>query len=179
MIYFGKSPDLAKWPICILPKQQNGKGINVELDVERSDYFDLISSHKRREPNVFDDNLNSPRLPSKYRYHPLIHTFGPSILTPRYYSLVSRGKVWIKVCNSQSEPDWRIKKAEPKLRMVLEKGIWTYFLNFLLNPTRPTSPVLTRSMVAGSANDYLFCLANLISLIGDSRLVLRTIFGQI
>jgi len=74
VIYFGKSPDLAKWPICILPKQQNGKGINVELDVERSDYFDLISSHKRREPNVFDDNLNSPRLPSKYRYHPLIHT---------------------------------------------------------------------------------------------------------
>ena len=42
--------------------------------MERSDYFDLISSHKRREPNVFDDNLNSPRLPSKYRYHPLIHT---------------------------------------------------------------------------------------------------------
>ena len=36
-----------------------------------------------------------------------------------------------------------------------------------------------RSMVADSANDYLFCLTNLISLIGDSRLVLRTIFGQI
>jgi hypothetical protein len=30
--------------------------------------------------------------------------------------------VWIKVCNSHSEPDWRIKKAEPKLRMVFGKG---------------------------------------------------------
>ena len=32
--------------------------------------------------------------------------------------------------------------------------------------------------VEGSANDYLFCLANLIRLIADSRLVLRTIFGK-
>jgi len=35
------------------------------------------------------------------------------------------------------------------------------------------------SEVDGSAADYLFCLANLINLIGDSRLVMRKIFGQI
>ena len=35
---------------------------------------------------------------------------------------LSRAKVWIKVCNLQFEPDWSIKKAEPKLRMVFGKG---------------------------------------------------------
>jgi hypothetical protein len=34
------------------------------------------------------------------------------------------------------------------------------------------------SKVEGSTNDYLFCIADLISLIGDSRLVLRTIFEK-
>jgi hypothetical protein len=33
----------------------------------------------------------------------------------------STAKLWIKVCNAQSEPDWSIKKAEPKLRSVLRK----------------------------------------------------------
>jgi hypothetical protein len=33
------------------------------------------------------------------------------------------GEVWIKVCNSQSEPDWSIKKAEPKLRPVFAETI--------------------------------------------------------
>jgi len=34
------------------------------------------------------------------------------------------------------------------------------------------------SKVEGSANSYLFCLAKLISLTGDSRPALRTIVGQ-
>jgi hypothetical protein len=65
--------------------------------------------------------VNPPRPVGKSTLHPLIHTFGPSILTPGYGSWISKEKVWIKVCNSQSEPDWSIKKAEPKLRMVFEK----------------------------------------------------------
>jgi hypothetical protein len=34
---------------------------------------------------------------------------------------ISNEKVWIKVCNSHSEPDRSIKKAESKLRIVLYK----------------------------------------------------------
>ena len=35
--------------------------------------------------------------------HPLINTFGPSILTARYGGWVSSGKAWIKVCNVHSK----------------------------------------------------------------------------
>jgi len=39
----------------------------------------------------------------------------------RYWALFQIAKVWIKVCNAQSEPYWSMKKAEPKLRMLFEK----------------------------------------------------------
>jgi hypothetical protein len=35
--------------------------------------------------------------------------------TTIFASGLSGAKVWIKVCNSHSGPDWSIKKAEPKL----------------------------------------------------------------
>jgi hypothetical protein len=36
------------------------------------------------------------------------------------------------------------------LRLLLEKRLWVYFLNFLLNPTRLNKPAPRRSMVDGS-----------------------------
>jgi len=45
--------------------------------------------------------VNPPPSKQNLILHPLIHTFGPSILAPKYCSLVSRAKVWIKVCNAK------------------------------------------------------------------------------
>jgi len=50
---------------------------------------------------------------SKFVLHPLIHTSRNRVFTPGYCSLVSRGKVWIKVCYLQ----FLNEKAGPKLTL--------------------------------------------------------------
>jgi len=39
--------------------------------------------------------------PSDCGLHPLIHTSAPNESSTKYCSSVSKGKVWIKVCNPQ------------------------------------------------------------------------------
>ena len=48
-------------------------------------------------------------------------------LRPKYGSLVSRGKVWVKVYNTHSEPDWSIKKAEPVTPQSLKNSMVKQF----------------------------------------------------
>jgi hypothetical protein len=52
---------------------------------------------RRRRSAFIDENPNPPLAQQKCGLHPLIHTFDPSIFTPRYGSSVSNRKVGIKV----------------------------------------------------------------------------------
>jgi hypothetical protein len=68
--------------------------------------------------------------------------------------LLKIAKVWIKVCNSQSEPDWSIKKAEPKLRSVL----WKTHKRNSPRTTCTLLPVLTSIRRIVSESLYIFLL---------------------
>jgi hypothetical protein len=58
----------------------------------------------------------------KCELHPLIHTFSNRVFTPGYGSWISRGKVWIKVCNVNfREKSRRIYILTSRLQWVSKK----------------------------------------------------------
>ena len=86
---------------------------------------------------IGSSSLNSLRLLRKFVLHPLIHTLPTRNLSTEFGSLVSKEKVWIKVCNLHFPK----QKAEPFLTLPLRLSVCSH--SFLRNYGLPGLTTLT------------------------------------